>query len=204
MLGLRPAIPGGKGGSHSTLTMRITSATVIHQRRTYNSANFSEKSARRGVTAVEPYQISVAFTTTKQRKDLFVKNFQQLRRRAGGMLLSALLIAGSLGAVPPTIASAASNLAFRPVADAYVNASKPGVNYGKSSSLRADASPNARSYLRFNVTGLGSSHIQRAFLSIYARSSSSSGLRVSDSSHKCLGRDVRYFQKPAAAGHISG
>ena len=107
-----------------------------------------------------------------------MKNFQQLRRRAGGMLLSALLIAGSLGAIPPTIASAASNLAFRPVADAYVSASNPGANYGKSSSLRADASPNAHSYLRFNVKGLGGSHVQRAWLRIYSRSSSSSGLRV--------------------------
>ncbi|MGZ6315969.1 MAG: alkaline phosphatase family protein [Anaerolineales bacterium] len=107
-----------------------------------------------------------------------MKNFQKLCRRADGMLLSALLIAGSLGAIPPTIASAASNLAFRPVADAYVSANKPGVNYGKSSSLRADAFPSAQSYLRFNVKALGSSHVQGAWLRMYSRSSSSSGLRV--------------------------
>ena len=134
-----------------------------------------------------------------------MKNFQQLRRRAGGMLLSALLIAVSLGAIPPTIASAASSLAFRPIADAYVSASNPGANYGKSSSLRADASPNAHSYLRFNVKGLGGSHVQRALLRIYSRSSSSSGLRVRTVPTNAWGEmSVTYKNRPPLGIFVAG
>ena len=45
---------------------------------------------------------------------------------------------------------------FLPIADAYVRDSSPTSNYGNATSLRADASPVDRSYLRFNVQGLGS------------------------------------------------
>lgn len=66
---------------------------------------------------------------------------------------------------------------FAPNADAYVNETKPNTNYGSSRSLRADGSPNVRSYLRFNVQGLNNQVI-RATLRVFAESSSSYGYVV--------------------------
>jgi hypothetical protein len=63
---------------------------------------------------------------------------------------------------------------FIPLADAYVNAGNPTSNYGSSTALRADASPDVHSYLRFNVQGLSGS-VTQATLRVYANSSSSLG-----------------------------
>lgn len=68
------------------------------------------------------------------------------------------------------------NLSFIPVADAYVNAASASTNYGGSTSLRVDASPVVKSYLRFSVRGLGGQAISQARLLIYASSSSTQGL----------------------------
>jgi parallel beta-helix repeat protein len=66
---------------------------------------------------------------------------------------------------------------FTPVADAYVDAEKPTTNAGSSLSLRADGSPEMRSYLRFEVTGLSGSVI-RARLRLFANTSHSVGYDV--------------------------
>ena len=71
-----------------------------------------------------------------------------------------------------------SSLTFVPVMDAYVNAGSSGTNYGHSTSLRADGSPDVHSYIRFDVQGTGGAPISRARLFIYAKSSSTSGLDV--------------------------
>jgi len=64
---------------------------------------------------------------------------------------------------------------FTPVADAYVNIGSPASNYGSSTTLRADASPNLHSFLRFDVQGL-SATVTKATLRLYANSSSSLGV----------------------------
>jgi hypothetical protein len=71
-----------------------------------------------------------------------------------------------------------SNLAFSPVADTYVDASSASTNYGTLTSLRADASPDVHSYLRFNVTGLGGRAISRARLMIFANSGLKQGINA--------------------------
>jgi chitodextrinase len=71
-----------------------------------------------------------------------------------------------------------SSLTFVPVMDAYVNAGSPSTNYGSSSALRADGSPDVHSYIRFDVQGTGGAPISRARLFIYANSSSTSGLDI--------------------------
>jgi hypothetical protein len=77
---------------------------------------------------------------------------------------------------PTATVSAGLPLIFTPVADAYVNAGNLGNNYGQSTSLRADASPDVHSYLRFSVQGLGGSPITQARLWVYAKNSSSLGI----------------------------
>jgi hypothetical protein len=77
-----------------------------------------------------------------------------------------------------TITPTASTSTFVPVADAYVNSSSPLNNYGTTTTLRVDASPDVHSYLRFNVQGLSGTVI-KATLRMYANSASSQGCTAS-------------------------
>src|SRR6185436_3010919 len=47
-----------------------------------------------------------------------------------------------------------------PAADAYVDASLPGSNFGRSTALRTDAYPVVTTYLRFTPAGVGATHDQ--------------------------------------------
>ncbi|HEY3006127.1 MAG TPA: DNRLRE domain-containing protein, partial [Kribbellaceae bacterium] len=76
------------------------------------------------------------------------------------------------GATPPP-----ATFTFPPVADSYVSSAEPTRNFGTRSTLRTDASPEIRSYLRFNVTGLGGS-VTAAKLRIFASSGNSVGADV--------------------------
>jgi hypothetical protein len=77
----------------------------------------------------------------------------------------------------PTATELITNFTFNPVADAYVNEGSPTSNYGTATTLRADATPLVRSYLRFSVQGISGS-ITRVTLRIFTNSSSSSGYEV--------------------------
>lgn len=74
----------------------------------------------------------------------------------------------------PTSPSTGGTFTFTPLADAYVNAGSPTSNYGSSTTLRTDASPDLHSYLRFDVQGL-SGAVTKATLRVYANSPSSLG-----------------------------
>jgi hypothetical protein len=79
---------------------------------------------------------------------------------------------------PSKTSTAATQLStFVPVADSFVHEGNPASNYGNVTSLRADASPVIRSYLRFDVQGL-SGTITRATLRVFTNTSSSTGLEV--------------------------
>ncbi len=88
---------------------------------------------------------------------------------AAALLLAALLI--------PRLASfAATSVTLTPDADSYVHATYPDNNYGTSTQLRVDGSPDVRSFLRFTVSGLNGQTISQAILQIYANTSGSAGL----------------------------
>ena len=89
-----------------------------------------------------------------------------------------LLIAGILGNVCQFPTAAANQVTFTPVADAYVNANKPGSNFGGATTLQVDGSPVMNTYLRFSVSGSGGQPVTMAQLSVYAGSTSSKGLVV--------------------------
>jgi hypothetical protein len=72
---------------------------------------------------------------------------------------------------------AGGSLTFVPIADAYVYSVNPTTNFGALTVLRADASPDMRSYLRFNVQGL-SGTVKRATLRVSANSASTSGINI--------------------------
>jgi hypothetical protein len=86
------------------------------------------------------------------------------------------------------------------IADAYVDANKRSTNYGSATTLRADGSPIVRSYLRFNVQGLGGS-VTRATLRLYANSSSSGGYQVRGVSNNTWAEStIKYNNAPSVGG----
>jgi parallel beta-helix repeat protein len=92
------------------------------------------------------------------------------RRIVVGVLVA---VVGGLVALPAPQAAAAT---FTSVADTWVDASKPTNNYGRTAFLRSDNSPVLRSYLRFDLQGLGGP--SSAVLRFYAESASSRGVEV--------------------------
>src|SRR4051794_36373132 len=66
-------------------------------------------------------------------------------------------------------------LSFTPSGDAYVDANQPTKNFGKTTTLNADNSPQRQSYLKFDVAGLNGAKIQSAKLRLYNADPSNSG-----------------------------
>jgi acid phosphatase type 7 len=77
-------------------------------------------------------------------------------------------------ASPSSSPSAGNSTTFTPVADSYVDASTPAATHGTLASLRVDASPAVRSYLRFSVGGIAGA-VTRATLRIWANSAQTTG-----------------------------
>jgi hypothetical protein len=93
-------------------------------------------------------------------------------------------------------------LSFTAVADTYVDASNPGANFGLSTQLRTDASPDVLSYLRFNLSGLGP-NVVRARLRVYANSGNAIGYDVRGVSDNLWSETTTtYDSKPAVGGVV--
>jgi hypothetical protein len=88
------------------------------------------------------------------------------------------------------------------VADTYVSAGNPTANYATITLLRTDASPEIRSYLRFNVQGL-TGPVSRATLRLWARTTSGVGYQVrSVSNNTRTEATLNYNNAPAVGGMI--
>jgi len=75
-----------------------------------------------------------------------------------------------------TIPSGACSVTLVPIADSWVDASQPDVNFGTSTQVRVDGTPVVVTYLKFDVQVAGS--ISRATLRIFANSNHSVGFSV--------------------------
>jgi hypothetical protein len=109
--------------------------------------------------------------------------------------------------VPPTATTGApagpTTLSLAPVADAYIDAASANSNYGTAPLLRTDASPEQRTYLRFDVQGLAGRPITKVILRLYANGSSKSGFqvqRVDDNSWSETA--ITYNNRPLTSGPI--
>lgn len=71
-----------------------------------------------------------------------------------------------------------SSVTFTPIADTYVNASKPNSNYGKQTTLKLDVSPDNHGYLRFAVQNLYGLNISKARLLLYIGGATTQGFNV--------------------------
>ncbi len=95
-------------------------------------------------------------------------------------------------------------LTLTPDADAYVDASKPTVNYGSSTTLRADASPDLHAYLRFNIPDLGAKSISKAQLFVYANSNVRKDIQVLEVSNSTwLENNIIYSNAPVLGNIIT-
>ncbi len=107
--------------------------------------------------------------------------------------------------VPPTATpgGTGTSLTVSPEADAYVDASASGTNYGASTELRVDGSPVVRSYLRFAVSGLSGS-VSQATLRLYANSALNSGITVNRVTDNTWGENtINYANAPAVGSAIA-
>jgi hypothetical protein len=68
-------------------------------------------------------------------------------------------------------------LTLIPVADTYVNAGSTTSNFGSSTTLRLDGSPDVHGYLRFTISGF-SGTISQVRLLLFANNSDSSGVQA--------------------------
>jgi hypothetical protein len=86
--------------------------------------------------------------------------------------------AGTAACVTPAPAPPTTTLTIEPAADAYTFRDSPNTNFGTRSTLLVDKSPEARTYFRFNVTGIGSKTVVSAMLRLYAVDPSDAGGRL--------------------------
>ena len=84
-----------------------------------------------------------------------------------------------------------------------MNAASPTTNYGSSTTLRADASPDVRSYLRFNVQGLTGT-VTRATLRVFANSASSLGYDIRSLSDNTWGELTIIYNNAPPVGSVIG
>ncbi len=92
---------------------------------------------------------------------------------------------------------------FTTIADSYVAADFATTNYGLSGTLRADASPDYRSYLRFNVNDL-SGTITNATLRLFTTSSSSTGIQAQRVANQNWEESSITYQNAPAVGPVIG
>ena len=89
-----------------------------------------------------------------------------------------LVIAAQLSLPPtPGASGAPTTSTFAAVADTYATSVEPNRNFGTSTTLRTDGSPDVRAFLRFDPDGLGASIIG-ARLRVFANSANSDSIDV--------------------------
>jgi hypothetical protein len=88
---------------------------------------------------------------------------------------------------------------FSPAADARVEEATPDSNFGTSSRLYVDSSPNRKSYLRFTVTGV-SGTVQSARLRLFAFGGSVNGPAVYATDNGWTETGITWANRPSPTG----
>ncbi|HXD09165.1 MAG TPA: DNRLRE domain-containing protein, partial [Anaerolineales bacterium] len=112
-------------------------------------------------------------------------------------------IATSTALPLPTSSFPSTAKVFAPAADATVRQEIPSTNYGKSVQLRTDGSPLIRSYLRFDVQGMGGA-VTKATLRVFANSSSSAGYKVHKVSDLTWNENTITYNNAPPLGSVVG
>ncbi len=91
---------------------------------------------------------------------------------------------------------------YNPVADTYVSASSPSSNFGSTTSVRLDSSPDLHAYLRFNVAGLNGRTVSQARLNLFALNSNSQGIRALGVANNTWGELTTNYTNAPALGSV--
>jgi hypothetical protein len=102
-----------------------------------------------------------------------------------------------------TTPGSSQTLTFTASADGYVNSSSPGTNYGASTVLRLDSSPDMRSYLAFDLSGISGS-VDSVKLRVHSNSNHSMGYEVRSAPSTWNESTLTYTNAPAAEDLLSG
>ena len=119
---------------------------------------------------------------------------------AAALLAAALAVAGCGGGGTTTGTTGVVRLTA--VEDAYVNAQRPDQNYGSADVLRADGSPVARAYLRFDLGGLQGTPTT-ARLRILATSDSDQGIVVARAGEAWSEAALTFANAPTADDSVT-
>jgi hypothetical protein len=114
-----------------------------------------------------------------------------------------VMVAMGVGGVIVTRLRQPTEVSFTPVADAYVSTAHPDSNYGSEPTLRADATPKIRSYLRFRLDGL-SGRVVKAKLHLWSPTGDLAGYTVHPVSSRWVERDLTSRSRPAADTPVAG
>ncbi len=133
-----------------------------------------------------------------------MNNFKRPIFRAGTIVVLLAFLTTPLLLIRASASTTSSSMTFTPGADAYVSSAYPSTNYGTSTTLKVDGSPDVHSYLRFSVSGTGGLPITAATLRIYANTSSPSGLEAWTVSDNTWGETtITYSNMPAIGSAIA-
>lgn len=118
-------------------------------------------------------------------------------------VLVAFAVAPSLPFSDNASAQAATTSTFTAFADTYASGAEPDRNFGTSTSIRTDASPDLRSFIRFDPDGLSGS-ISQARLRVFANSSNATGIDVRGVTSSSWGETtLTYRNMPGTLGVTS-
>ena len=115
----------------------------------------------------------------------------------------ALVTVGLIVFSRPGSVRASNTLTFAPAADSYVNQSNPNKNFGTIHSIRVDGSPLLHSYLKFNVSGIGTSPITKITLRIFSNSASTAGFSVHKvTENSWREKEINYDNAPSIGSQV--
>jgi len=118
-------------------------------------------------------------------------------RRLRAVLLTGAMAAGPLFLSAGAAQSATGTVAkFTASADAFVDKSQPGANFGTRAAIRTDSSPVVRSYLRFGVANL-SGTVTKATLRILPKASNAGGVTVHPAGGTWGEKTITFSNAPA-------
>src|SRR3712207_3763457 len=95
-------------------------------------------------------------------------------------------------------------LTFAPVADAYVDAAEPATTFGTTGSLKVDNSSVKQSFMKFNISGIGTRYVSDVKLRLYQKNVSPFGGRVLKMSDNTWDETVTWNKRPAIDGPLLG
>ncbi|MDQ3952508.1 MAG: DNRLRE domain-containing protein [Actinomycetota bacterium] len=123
------------------------------------------------------------------------------KRIPGALVAVALLAALQAGGAR---AQTSETLTFSPVADAYVDAAAPGQSFGTTGSLKVDAKSVKQSFMKFDVSGIGTRAVTNVRLRLYQKDTSPFGGRVAGISSNSWNESVTWNSRPAIDGATLG